>query len=130
MTKNINHKKVHDAIRSALDLKDDVLITDEQDTQALPGWDSLGWVRIINFFEDELNVVLDEVKILLNKISRYRDFIPTEYPQKCHLRDLPDPCHHINDIEGCWRCQARTAVALAKLHFFALERLNENYTIQ
>ena len=71
---------------------------------------------------------LNEVGLLLNEIAANK-FDTSDYPRKCPFDDeSPYPCKYINDVDGCWRCHAKTALALSKKRLF--EQSNESYTIQ
>ena len=51
-------EKLYSIIRTTLQLPEDFVIYDNLEPIEVPGWDSLGWINIINTLEDHFNVKL------------------------------------------------------------------------
>ena len=61
-------KNLAAAIRKALELPADFEISDELEPDNIPGWDSMGWVRIINGIEEDF-----EVELPLDQVAEIRN---------------------------------------------------------
>ena len=52
----LSHSKIFEIIRESLELPEDFVLADEERPAFIPGWDSLGWVKIIIAIEESADI--------------------------------------------------------------------------
>jgi len=79
MTETTKIERIYDAFRSALDLGENIGLTPDSEFEDVPGWDSLGHLRVIAELEDVFDIEFEIEEIVdQNTVQKIYDLVQSK----------------------------------------------------